>query len=53
MTTTFWISFVVSEALGVAEAFIALSTIPPGIKAALTGFITAGNALITAIQVGA
>jgi hypothetical protein len=45
--TNFWLEFIVSEALAVAEAFVGLSTIPVPLKNALTQFIAAGEAVIT------
>lgn len=50
--STFWLTFVIQEAIGVAQAFVAISTIKPGLKAALENLITSGNAVIIAIQSG-
>ena len=49
---TFWITFVIQEAIGIAQAFVAISSIKPGEKTALENLITAGQAAITAIQAG-
>lgn len=49
---TFWLTFIIQEAIGVAEAFVAISSIKPGLKAALENLIVAGNGVITAIQAG-
>ena len=49
---TFWLTFIIQEAIGVAEAFVAISSIKPGLKAALENLIAAGNGVITAIQAG-
>jgi hypothetical protein len=50
--TTFWLSFIITEAVGVASAFVSISNIKPGLKAALENLITAGQGVITAIQDG-
>ena len=50
--STFWLSFIITEAIGVAEAFISLSSIKPGLKTALENLISAGQAVVTAIQSG-
>lgn len=50
--TSFWLSFIVTEAVGVASAFISISNIKPGLKAALENLVLAGNAVIAAIQSG-
>lgn len=50
--SSFWISFIITEAVGVAQAFVATSNIKPGIKAALENLIQAGTAAIAAIQAG-
>jgi hypothetical protein len=50
--SSFWLQFVISEAITIAEAFVSLSTLPPGIKTALENYITIGQALVTAIQLG-
>ena len=50
--TTFWLSFIVTEAVGVASAFVGVSSIKPGLKSALENLILAGQAVITAIQTG-
>lgn len=50
--STFWLTFVIQEAIGVAEAFVAISGIKPGLKAALENLISAGQATILAIQAG-
>ena len=49
---TFWLTFIIQEAIGVAEAFVAISSIKPGLKAALENLIVAGNGVIAAIQAG-
>lgn len=50
--STFWLQFIVTEAIGVAQAFISISTIKPGLKAALENLISAGQATVLAIQSG-
>lgn len=50
----FWITFVVTEAIGVAQAYVAVAVANnrPNFKAALEGLINAGNAVIIALQAG-
>lgn len=48
----FWITFIVTEAVGVAQAYVAVSNIKPGLKTALEGLIAAGQNVIAAIQAG-
>jgi hypothetical protein len=48
--STFWITFIVTEAVGVAEAFVASSGLKPNVKAALEAFIAAGSNLVREIQ---
>lgn len=50
--STFWLSFIITEAIGVAEAFVSISSIKPSLKTALINLIAAGQAVITAIQSG-
>jgi hypothetical protein len=50
--SSFWLQFIISEAISVAEAFVSLSTLPVGVKSALENFISAGQALVTALQLG-
>lgn len=50
--TTFWITFIVNEAIGIAVAYVGQANIPSGIKTALEAFIAAGQGLISAIQAG-
>ena len=50
--TTFWLSFIITEAVGVAEAFVQISSLRPGLKAALENLILAGQAVVAAIQSG-
>lgn len=50
--TTFWLNFVITEAIGVAQAFVGMSNIKPGLKASLEILISAGQGVITAIQSG-
>lgn len=50
--STFWLSFIVTEAVGVAQAFISISSIKPGLKVALENLVAAGQAVVTAIQAG-
>lgn len=50
--STFWLNFIILEAVGVAEAFIQVSTIKPGLKAALQNLIVAGQQVQQAIQSG-
>ena len=49
---TFWLQFVIVEAVGVAQAFVGVSNIKPGLKAALENLISAGQAVVLAIQTG-
>jgi len=49
---SFWLKFIIIEAVGVAEAFASASNIPPGVKTALEKFIAAGGELATAIEAG-
>ncbi len=49
---SFWLSFVVAEAVTVAGAFVNLSSLPPGVKAALESFMLAGQNLAAALQAG-
>lgn len=48
--STFWITFVVNQALGVAQIFIGTSNLKPAMKAALAKFIAAGQALVAALS---
>lgn len=50
--STFWLSFIITEAVGVAQAFVMVSNIKPGLKAALEQLIVAGNGVVAAIQSG-
>lgn len=50
--TTFWLSFIVTEAIGVAQAFLSISNIKPGLKLALENLISSGQGVIQAIQSG-
>ncbi len=50
--STFWLSFIVTEAVGVASAFVTISSLPPGVKFSLENFIAAGQALILDLQIG-
>ena len=50
--STFWLSFIIQEAIGVASAFVGISSIKPGLKLALENLITAGQGVILAIQSG-
>lgn len=50
--STFWLSFIVTEAVGVAQAFVMISSIKPGLKAALEQLIASGQAVVAAIQSG-
>ena len=50
--STFWLSFIVTEAISVAEAFVQISSMRPGLKAALENLILAGQAVVAAIQSG-
>ncbi len=47
---SFWLTFIITEAVGVASAFVNASNLKPAVKAALEKFILAGNELVTAIQ---
>lgn len=44
--SNFWLSFIITEAVGVAEAFVSISTVSPPLKAALENLITAGQAVV-------
>jgi hypothetical protein len=46
---SFWLKFVIEEAIGIAEAFISISNIKPALKTALEKLITDGQAVIAAI----
>ncbi len=48
--SSFWLTFIINEALAAAEAFIASSGLKPAVKSALSKFIAAGTALLTAIR---
>lgn len=50
--STFWLNFIVLEAVGVASAFVQVANIRPGLKAALENLIAAGNGVVAAIQSG-
>lgn len=50
--STFWLQFIITEAIGVAQAFVGMSNIKPGLKAALENLISAGQAVVAAIQSG-
>ncbi len=50
MTSSFWISFLVGQALAAAQAFILSSGLKPAVKIALVKFIAAGQSLVTALQ---
>ncbi len=47
---TFWIAFLISQALVAAEAFLATSSLNPALKAVLEKFIAAGQALANALE---
>jgi hypothetical protein len=47
--SNFWLQFIIQEAIGVAEAFISMSTIKPALKTALEKLIADGQAVIAAI----
>jgi hypothetical protein len=49
---SFWIAFIVNQAVAAAEAFIATSKLNPAVKAALGKFIAAGQALANALGSG-
>lgn len=50
--TTFWLSFIVQEAIGVAAAYVQTANIKPGLKSALEQMILAGQGVAAAIQSG-
>ena len=50
--SVFLVQLFVTEAVGIAQAFIGISNIKPGLKAALENLIVAGQAVIAAIQTG-
>lgn len=45
----FWLQFIITEAVGVAQAFVGLSSANPTLKAALENLISAGQAVIAAL----
>jgi hypothetical protein len=47
---TFWITFLVGQAVAVAQSFIATSGLKPAVKSALIKFIAAGQALANALR---
>lgn len=47
--SNFWLNFVITEAIGVAQIFVQASNLKPQLKAALENLITAGQAVIAAI----
>ncbi len=49
---SFLFQLILTEAVTLASVFVTVSTIPPGIKAALEQFIAAGQNLAVAIQAG-
>lgn len=49
---TFWLNFIILEAVGVAQAFVQVSGIKPQLKMALENLITAGQGVTAAIQSG-
>ena len=49
---SFWLSFAIQEAITVAQVFVQMSGIKPGLKAALENLITAGQSVVAAIQSG-
>ncbi len=46
---TFWIAFLISEAVSAAQAFVLVSGLKPAVKAALLKFIAAGQSLANAL----
>ena len=50
--STFWLQFIITEAVGVAQAFIGMSGMKPGLKTALENLISSGQAVVAAIQSG-
>lgn len=46
------LNFFIFEAVAIAEGLVAISTLKPGVKAALTNFIASGQALQQALQLG-
>jgi hypothetical protein len=50
--SSFWLSFAIQEAVTMAQVFVQMSGIKPGLKAALENMIAAGQAVATAIQSG-
>ena len=50
--STFWLNFIITEATGVATAYVDGAAVPPGIKSALETFIAAASALGLALKAG-
>ncbi len=50
--STFWLQIVINEGIGVASAFVGVSNIKPGLKAALENLIAASQAVLLAIHGG-
>ena len=50
---SFWLNFAIQEAVTVAQVFVQQANIKPGLKAALENLISAGTAVVAAIQTGA
>jgi hypothetical protein len=49
---TFWIAFLISQAVAAAQAFVIVSGLKPAVKSALLKFIAAGQALANALGTG-
>jgi hypothetical protein len=47
--SNFWLKFIITEAIGAAEAFVAVSNIKPALKTALEKLIADGQAVIASI----
>jgi hypothetical protein len=45
----FWLQFIITEAVGVAQAFVGISSINPALKTALENLISAGQSVIAAL----
>jgi len=47
---TFWLNFIVTEAIGVAQAFLSMSGLSSELKTALSNLIESGHAVTGAIH---
>ena len=47
--SNFWLKFIITEAIGAAEAFVQVSNLKPALKVALEKLIADGQVVIAAI----